>query len=82
MATFTQEQCIERLGKWVKEANEKQHDRNALLIVSSRIIVRSDFFNYADIQQFMYILTRTSCEWWIYPSNENEKGVELRVRLF
>lgn len=80
MATFTSSQCIERLGQWVEQANAKgDNSREAILKVYDRVIIEAKFFNYEDIQRFTYILTRTSCEWWIYPG---DGCVQLRVRLF
>lgn len=75
MATFTKEQCIEKLGEMVK-----QKDRMLLKVTSDRICVESEFFNYEDIQKISYILQRTSCEWWIYPCGPS--SIELRIRLF
>lgn len=77
MAVYTAEKCIEKLGLMVKAK-----DRMLLRVTGDRVIVESEFFNYEDIQKFTHILQRTSCEWWIYPSEILERGVELRVRLF
>lgn len=66
---MTREQCIEKLSELVKAK-----DRMLLKVeVGGRVIVESDFFNYSDIQKFTYILQRTSCEWWIYPSGPDKR---------
>lgn len=75
MATYSKEQCIEKLGEMVKAK-----DRMLLKVTPDRVIVESEFFNYADIQKITHILQRTSCEWWIYPSGLH--SIELRVMLF
>jgi hypothetical protein len=75
MATYTREQCIEKLGELVKAKS-----RMLLKISESRICIESEFFNYSDVQKITHILQRTSCEWWIYPCGL--QSIELRIRLF
>jgi hypothetical protein len=94
MATFSQSECIDRLGAWVRERNDRSNERQMILkVVGDRCIVESKFFNYEDVQKIQYMLTRTSCEWWIYPQASPHMSytpgmqtadavVQLRIRFF
>jgi hypothetical protein len=69
---------IDKLGKIVEES-----DKMILICPPDGCVyVESPYFTYADVQKFIYLLSRTQCEWYIYPAETIERGVRLKVRLF
>ena len=81
MATYSQSECIDRLGAWVKDRNEHSNERQMIMkVIGDRYIVESRFFNYEDVQKMQHMLVRTSCEWWIKPVDH--ETVQLRIRFF
>lgn len=69
---------IDKIGKILENSNNK----TMILIVASGVYVEANYFTYTDMQKFMYLLSRTSCEWYIYPSARVDNGVQLKIRLF
>ncbi len=73
---FSYEQLIERLGKLVSESEKM------ILIIppTGGVHIHSTSFNYKDVQQLMYVLQRTPCE-WSYRAVSGEL-IGLYIRLF
>lgn len=71
---------LAKIGKIVDQAQGK-----TMLLVKAdggMVYIEAVYFSYSDMQKFMHLLSRTPCEWYIYPATRIENGVQLKVRLF
>lgn len=74
MAIYSREQFIEKVGKIVAESNRM------ILVINDEVEIHTTYFTYENMQRLIYLLQRTSCEWWLKPVDHNL--IKLRVRLF